>query len=302
MADGLPQSRRCIGRLNDRRSASRAATALGVLSLSILLGSCSGAAPTGPHQILSPRLTTATALTRQAAAPGLRGHLGSGTSLEFRDEQTDVQIANPGTRLSFSSYGRVVLNVTVTPGSAARITQVSGGPTVLASAAARTNWLAAGSPRLPAWRASTYELPPDTWGFLVNGSPLTFREVVMLPTDPAAIAAEITQRVGPASSARTLKNYGFFLANAPISVAVRRDTLLAIASLHGLSLCGALPPTTHSQSLAICATDGTLQTEIDINTNSGVVSAVTQHLVARSREYPGLPAGAVVESDAFAAT
>jgi hypothetical protein len=120
-----------------------------------------------------------------------------------------------------------------------------------------------------------------------------------LPTSATKLLALIRTRLGHGVvDTVDLRQFGYLLGTAPLTAATRSAAWQAIAALAGLRTCsagaGASP-----QDTGLCLTSHGHTIELIAEPGTGAVQAVEDRIDSVQRAYPGIPAGALVESVSF---
>lgn len=239
------------------------------------------------------------ALTRFSGASG-------GSRLRFRDVQRAAAVYNAGASHPFVLFHTTDYDVTVFPSSGASILESPYGPTSFARPRDRRNWLASRSRVLladPA--AATLNLRQGTFGFIPLAGPrLTYGRVRRLPQRPQAFPAALRSYLGfvgaasPSASVLLLA-YAYLLATAPLSAGTRSALYGAMAHLSGLEMCDPQRDLLGRLGVTVCAADGSFQTDVLLDPHLGTVLAVVQRVRRRLVAFGDLPAGSIIQSDAF---
>jgi hypothetical protein len=291
------------------------------VSLAILAGACGSTAPIG-------RTTTSHSRLRSAGVLGIprdrklhfltklaRGGRGSTATaprskgpVRFRDTELHVAVANAGEPLAFSLYVSEQQDFTVYPSSASVARVTIDGDVRFVSASDRQHWIAAGRLRLPrASRAGQVATSPaGSFTFLPQGTPLSYRAATALPTSASDVArvvrAHLLPYVGPhPPAALRLREFGFLLGTAPIGRGTRAAILLAVRRLPGLRSCGTQRDPLGRRGVAACIYAANEESVVLFDPRTAAVLAVEQRLRSPAVLFPGLPAGAIIEYDAFSA-
>jgi hypothetical protein len=151
-----------------------------------------------------------------------------------------------------------------------------------------------------------FSIPAGSFSFIPQGIPLTYRQVRSLPASPQTISAEIAARLRPYAGAHpaptsVLLQLGFLLATAPLSPSARAAAWSYLASLPGVHLCGLGKDLAGRGGQRICASTRANEVEVLVDTVTASVLAVDQRILQASSWFPGVPAGSLVQSDAFIA-
>ncbi len=229
------------------------------------------------------------------------------STVRLREVQLATVVVNAGAPLAFSLFRITTRYTVVTPDSGALIEEALRSAR-FASRLDRAHWLASGKPTLVTsdMRPQREVIPAEQFSFTPEGRTLTYREVRSMPSQPAALEDDVSAHLhrGDTMSPPTsmLKQYGFLLAAAPVTRAVRRGLFMAIGTLTTLHPCGTGRDLLGRRGRGVCARSGELETEVLFDERSGTVLAVEQRLVGPSSLYPDLPVGTLVESDTFVAS
>ena len=243
----------------------------------------------------------------ESIASGVRPpHSSPRAPVHFRDEQRYFLIANAGSADAFVLSETVVRRVMVMPNSAALIRARVVSPPTFVSRRDWRHWRAAGSPRLPGTARASYSwtLPVGAFSFTPHGMPVTSQVARRLPASPSALRDELQRLLREPGGARPpaamlLRQYGFLLGTAPLSRAVRKALVRAIAALPGIYTCDERFARNRRRGNAFCVNGSPTDTEILLNRTSGVALVVRERLHNLTLLYPNRPVGAVVDSDTF---
>jgi hypothetical protein len=221
-----------------------------------------------------------------------------------------LMISNAGSAEAFKADQTIADDLTVRPDSSARMRQTVLRSPRLVSKIDQLHWQAAGKPPFAsstdrAGQSSSRRLRAGAWSFAPQGRiRLTFKRVGKLPTNERAVAEELARALGaanqtPPPATLSLRQYGFLLATAPLSLATRRAILDAIRSLPGVHLCGRLFPRHSPLDDAFCVNGDPTSTEILVDRTTGVVKVISERLDKPSIFYPNAAAGDLVDSYTF---
>ena len=269
-----------------------------------LLAGCGGAArplDAGAGARSLSHTESAQALLRRVAdAAGRSTDAGAGqaTTVRIRTSESRTVVFNANSAHAFTLVGTAMRTTIVTSRSAAQVVE-TGPPPRFATAASAAAWRLSGTPDPIPARATVLRLRVGAgkFGFLPEGTPLTYSDVMRLPPDPATVARAVrahtpTDAQGPAL---LLRQYAFLLGRAPVTGAVRGAILRAMADLPGIRLCA--PP--WGRLLDVCLDEADDRYEALLDSRRGALVAVQQRILASSPLFPTLPPGFVVERDAF---
>ena len=224
--------------------------------------------------------------------------LNEATSVRIHITEYSADIFNPGSAYAFTLLGTTLRTTTVTDQSAAEISDTYL-PLHFANAASAAAWRFSRTPN-PIRTGPTGKrrrIPAGIFGFLPQGPPLTYAEVMRLPSVAGVIANVVRAHTEPRSrtAALLLRQYAFLLGTAPVSAAVRAAILRAMANLPGIALCAPAK----ARFADVCLTEGSDRYEVVIDIQHGTLVAVVQRLMAASPLFPTVAPGSVVERDAF---
>ena len=269
-----------------------------------LLSGCGGAARQldggAGARSLSHSESAQALLLRVADAAGRSTAAGAGqaATVRIRTSESRTVVFNATSANAFTLIGSAIRTTTVTSRSAAQVVETDLPPR-FATAASAAAWRLSGTPNPIPVRTTGLRLRvgPGRFGFLPEGTPLTYSDVMRLPPDPAAIARAIrahtpTDAQGPAL---LLRQYAFLLGRAPVTGAVRGAILSAMAELPGIRLCA--PP--QGRFVDVCIDAANDRYEALIDPRNGTLVAIQQRILAPSPLFPTLQSGFVVERDAF---
>jgi hypothetical protein len=225
------------------------------------------------------------------------------TSVRFRDVQYHLEISDAGSIGGYTLAGSTAADVTVAPSSIARFEQTDVTALHPATAASRILWLAAGRPNGNGTREHVVMTSPR-FSFTPQGATFTFQDVRLMPTSAKGIVQDIREhllgygRLFP-TTASMLTQFGFLLAVAPLTPAVRAHMWLALMLLPGIQLCGNGTDLLGREGQGICADGTDTRVEILVDVAKGSVLAVESWLLRISPLYPTLRPSALIEADTF---
>ncbi len=227
--------------------------------------------------------------------------------IKFRAVEYYATVSDAGLPSSFTAFATDTRDFTVQPSSSALVDVVGYSAPRFMTPSERARWQAAGKPPLSAGAVTgqTFSIPTGKFSFIPQGTPLTYQQVKSLPGSPQAIRSEIATHLRPyagmhPSVTAVLRQLGFLLATAPLATNARSATWSVLVSLPGLHLCGQGRDLVGRYGQWICASTRTDQIEVLLDTRTGSVLAVAERLLkADSHWFPGVPAGSIVQSDAF---
>src|SRR5215467_3846345 len=191
--------------------SARAAMAI-LVAVAALAGCGPGGAATaaGPTSTANPRLTDGVTsgsgsgpdLARAIAARWAEAGAPTtapDTPIEFRSVEYSAPIFSPGTPKAFTAFISTRRTFVVTPSSAASVEAANAAPVQFATPADRARWQAEGTPDLGQAPAGgrRWTVPAGHYGFLPQGSVMTYREVAALPGDPRRLAAAVLDHLRP---------------------------------------------------------------------------------------------------------
>lgn len=221
----------------------------------------------------------------------------------FHTRGYDATVFNPGSSDAFTAFVEVNRAVRVTPGSAAYVREWDVGRLRFPSARARSLWRRAGAPTLASGRAHLIEIPAGRFGYLPNGTPLTYGEARAASGTPAAMRAMVVRHLraysGTPSGRLLLKQYGFLLAAAPLGAEARSAVFRDVVGLAGVYACRGHGWVSGRDVRHLCVRGASFVTAIAVNTASCEVEGVDQRLSVVNPGYPGVDGGATVEAVAF---
>jgi hypothetical protein len=277
--------------------------ALPMIACAVVLVGCTGVV------IASHRPSELRTVTNRIIQNGRRTYATRSRSVPLHvfDVEYHGFIENPGTPLGLTMFGATLIDSDIEITSAAVVMHVSLESPRFASRVDRTRWIKAGRPALPSPDNTKTPIifPYGQFSFLPEGRTLTYRQAFSLPPSPALLSQDITVYVQaltrrPPPPDIMLKEYGFLLATAPLSVAVRSAMWQAIYHLAGVHLCGLRTDLLGRRGLALCAATRLGKTALLVNAQRGVVLAVNEYLEQRSPLFPTVPPGTLLEADDFA--
>lgn len=137
-----------------------------------------------------------------------------------------------------------------------------------------------------------------------QGATLTYQDVRLMPTSAKGIVEDIRSHLlgeGPSfpTTASMLTQFGFLLAVAPLTPAVRAHMWLALLLLPGIQLCGNGTDLLGRQGQGICADGTDTRVKILVDVTKGSVLAVESWLLRISPLYPTLRPSTLIEADTF---
>lgn len=247
----------------------------------------------------------ADSIARHVMAGG-NSRMPAGPWLKFRDTEYNAFVSNPGAENSFTAFATAIRQIQVRPSSAAIVSTISAGAPVFPAASERIRWRAAGRPQLPQApvKGQVLRLSAETFSFTPQGASLTYQQMRSMPTSAGAIYREILTHLGPYGGTHppatiVATQFGFLLASAPLAKASRAAAWMALGSIPGLRLCGSGTDLTGRHGEWMCVTAQGHETELLVSPPANALLTVIDRVTQPSPLYPGVPAGSVVESDAF---
>lgn len=316
---GLSCRDRSVCRSSGHGAAGRTRSC-GIAAIAALTVMCVGAAIFGcgsgsaaPSVNLSPaahslNLSSAKAFANSIAdraVPGSRSGNAPGVPVRYRSIEYSAAIVNSGTPGGFTAFVTVSRTVTVYSSSAASIVTVQARPLTFTTPSDRARWVAAGRPALtPGDVNETLSVPPGQFSFVLQGTPMTYRQASDLPGTARAFSAQILSHLRPFTgtyppAALVLKQLAYLIAVAPLSVAARSAAWHAAASLPGLRLCGTGTDLSGRRGEGLCVDAEGQETEILVNKTTGSVLAIEERLKRPSPIYPTASGGSLILSLTF---
>jgi len=296
----------------------RATAVIIITGISLLLSGCGAAKTSGPPAGAGQPRSTVTGQVPAGSVRELAALIASriksadypvippDSVVKYQSKEYYAAISNARTPQAFTAFAVATRDVVVQPASSARVNVVGYSPPRLVTSSERARWQAAGRPPMPqvAVTGQAFSIPAGTYSFIPQGMPLTYRQVRSLPASSQAISAQIAARLRPLAGARPpatamMLQLGFLLATAPLSRGARAAAWSALASLPGLRLCGPGRDLAGRAGQRLCASTRTDQVDVLVDTGTGSVLAVDQHILQASSWFPGVPVGSLVQSDAF---
>jgi hypothetical protein len=298
----------------------KASTAGAIAVAGLALSGCASgalrgqAAPQPAGQVRSVASAYPAAGSARGLADSIARHIVGGRDpsavsdapVTFRDAEYDATITNAGSPGAFTVFATATQEFQVWPSSAAIISTVSAGAPGFPAPQERARWRAAGSPPLPATAASgrPLSLPSGTFTFTPQGSTLSYRQARSMPASAPALYREVLARLRAYAGARppgTLiaRQLGFLLASAPLTQAARAAAWQALGSVPGLRLCGGGADLAGRRGRWLCVSAQGEETEVLVAPMADSLLTVVDRITRPSPLYPGVPAGSIVESDAF---
>jgi hypothetical protein len=167
-------------------------------------------------------------------------------------------------------------------------------------------WQASGRPPLGQAPASggMQTIPAGQYTFVPQGTSLTYRQAVGLPTERDSLAAVLVSHLsayaGPHPPASLeLKEVAYLIATAPLTDAVRAAAWQVMASLPGLSICQDLPGPADPGAIDLCAGSSGDETLVKVDPDTGAIVTIADRLTQTSSSYPHVAAGTIVGSSTF---
>jgi hypothetical protein len=301
-------------------AAERQARALLVSTavVAALLCGCGSAGP-GPVSAADPHLRESGArqpasgsaaglaqgIAARWAAPGAPAPALS-IPIEFRTIDYTATVFYPGTPEGFTAFITTRRTTLVTTASAATIVVSNGASPRFATAADQAMWRAAGRPSLGQAPAAggTQTIPAGQYTFLPQGSNLTYRQAVALPTGrdrlATALADHLRAYAGPHPPASLeLKQVAYLIATAPLTDKVRAAAWQVMASLPGLRICHGQSSQVQPGAIELCIDSAGDQTLVDVSPGTGAIGTIADRLTQTSTAYPHVAAGTIVGSSTF---
>jgi len=226
--------------------------------------------------------------------------------IEFRSVEYSASIFSPGTPKAFTAFISTRRTFVVTPSSAASVEAANAAPARFATPADRALWRAEGTPDLG--QAPTggrrWTIPAGQYGFLPQGSVMTYREVAALPGDPRRLAAAVLDHLRPVAGATPpvgvqLRQLGYLIATAALTNPARSAAWQVLAALPGLRTCPSPLRWAHPHSTVVCISADYHQTQVGFDTTTGAILAIADLLLQPSPLYPHVVPGTVIESSTF---
>jgi hypothetical protein len=225
--------------------------------------------------------------------------------LLLHDVQFAADISDVGSRSPSVLFYTTTYAVRVWPSSRAIVRASPETRPRFARPVDEANWRATGG-RVPIARpaSSVMRLAPGQFSFVPQGAPFTYREARLLRASKIgvrrAVYAHLRSMYGPSPpDAVLLRAYGFLLARAPLSPSVRAAVFADIASLPGIRVCGSATDLLGRHGVSLCAVDSEFRVDLLVAPSTGAILSVEERIRQRSALFAGLPAGSLVESDAF---
>ncbi len=282
-----------------RGSSIKAIAALAIISAGAAIAGCGSGPAARPFNQSSAQAFASSIADRMV--PVSR----SGNLLRYRAIEYSTAVVNAGTPGAFTAFITVSRTVTVYSSSAASVGTAEEHPPTFTTPSDRERWVAAGSPALvPAGSSKTLSLAPGQFSFVLQGTPLTYRQASDLPGTPSAFSAQILDHLPhfkgthpPATL--VLKQLGYLIAVAPLPVAARSAAWHVAASLPGLYLCGTGTDLSGRRGEGLCVDAEGEETEILVNKRTGSVLAIEERLQRPSPIYPTVSGGSLIQSITF---
>jgi hypothetical protein len=226
--------------------------------------------------------------------------------LRYRSLEYSTEVFNAGSPEAFTAFITISRTVTVYPSSAASVGTAEEHAPIFATSSGRERWMAAGSPALgPGGNNAIASLAPGQFSFFLQGTSLTYRQASNLPGTPGEFSAQILRRLRPVAgeadppATLVLKQLGYLIAVAPLSVAAQSAAWHMVASLPGLEMCGPGTDLSWRHGEGLCADADGEQTELLVNKHTGSVLAIEVRLQHPSAAYPTVPSGSLILSITF---
>lgn len=289
--------------------------AIAALTASCVSAAVSGCGPGSAARSLNPspaahplNLTSAKAFANSIAdraVPSSQSGNAPGVPVRYRSIEYSAAVVNAGTPGGFTAFVTLSRTVTVYPSSAARVTTAQARPLRFTTPADRERWVAAGRPALtPGDVNKTVSAPAGQFSFVLQGTPMTYRQASDLPGTASAFSAQVLSYLRPLKgtyppATLVLKHLGYLIAVAPLSVAARSAAWHAAASLPGLRLCGTGTDLSGRRGEGLCVDAAGQETEILVNKTTGSVLAIEERLKRPSPLYPAVSRGSLILSFTF---
>lgn len=237
-----------------------------------------------------------------ANAPVLRLNVPIG----FQTTDYTASVFNPGSASGFTAFVTTRHTMLVTPNSAATVIVSNGGSVRFATPTDEALWRAAGRPLLGQApdATATQDIPAGQYTFIPQGSNLTYRQAVTLPTNTGRLATVLARHLSAYTGSRpaallTLKEVAYLIATAPLTNKVRAAAWHVMAALPGLHICQSAPGETGSRTIELCIDSGGDEILIGVNPDSGTVISIAERLMQTSSAYPHVRLGTIVGSSTF---
>ena len=294
-----------------RISRTMAIAALMAVCASVAIGGC-GPGSAARSLNLSPavpslNLSSAKALANSIAdrvMPGSRPGNAPGAPVRYQDIDYSAAVGNAGTPGGFTAFVTRSRTVTVNPSSAASVIMTEPRPLTFTTPSDRERWVASGSPALVPALNETLLSPPGQFSFVMQGTPMTYRQASDLPGTASAFSAQILGHLRPFAGpdpppTMVLKQFAYLIAVAPLSVAARSAAWHAAASLPGLRLCGTGTDLSGRRGEGLCVDAAGQEAEILVDKSTGSVLAIEARLKRPSPDYPTVSGGNLILSLTF---
>ena len=218
-------------------------------------------------------------------------------SVHIRSTDYSTIVYNLGSSRAFTVLATSRREITVEPSSGAWVKEAMVAPLRFPTQLAARHWRESGSPVLV--HAGSFREYLRRFGFLPNGAPLTIEAVWRLPSSPSglrsAVRADLAPHPAVPSSRLWLKQYGYLLAEAPLSPGARAAALIDVETLAGAHAC------TGGEGMiqSMCATGDGYEAQVVFNLRTCNVRQIIQRVRGAIDLFPGLRRGAVVEAKTF---
>lgn len=225
-----------------------------------------------------------------------------GRPVRFGTIDYTTGVINAGAPDAYTAFITDSQTVTVYPSSAARILTFAVRPLTFPEPSDRQRWEAAGSPALTHGDSGkTLSAPPGQFTFVLQGTPLTYRQASDLSGTTTKLSAQILSHLRPYTrtyppATLMLKQLAYLIAIAPLSAAAQSAAWHLSASLPGLHLCGSGVDLAGRHGQGLCVDAQGQETEVLVSTTTGSVLAIEQRLKRSSPWYPTVSTGSLIQS------
>ncbi|HEY3907950.1 MAG TPA: hypothetical protein VGM14_28860 [Streptosporangiaceae bacterium] len=226
--------------------------------------------------------------------------------LRYRSIEYSTEVFNAGSPEAFTAFITISRTVTVYPTSAASISTAQAHPPTFATPSGRERWMAAGSPALGSGGSNNItSLTPGQFSFVLQGTRLSYQQASNLSGTPSEFSTQLLSHLRPAArgpdppATLVLKQLGYLVAVAPLSVAAQSAAWHMVGALPGLEMCGAGTDLSGRHGVGLCVDADGEQTEILVNKHTGSVLAIEVRLQRPSAAYPTVSSGSLILSITF---
>jgi hypothetical protein len=226
--------------------------------------------------------------------------------IEFRTLSYTATVFNPGSPEGFTAFITTHRTTLVTTTSAATVVVRNAASARFATPADQAMWRAVGHPSLGQAPATgmTQTIPAGHYTFLPQGSNLTYRQAVSLPSDRDSLASVLARHLGASAgphppASLKLRQVAYLIATAPLTNRVRAAAWQIIASLPRLRICRDSPSKFRPGTFELCVDSAGHETLVNVNLDTGAIITIADRLMQTSQAYPHVARGTIVQSSTF---